>query len=62
MQARICTEADYLRAHLTVIAEETQATTPPFHNLKWRITSMLKRWISIQSDRASTFAHLRKLR
>jgi hypothetical protein len=62
MQARICTEADYLRAHLTVIAEETQSATPPFHNLKRRITSILKRWISIQSDRVSTFAHLRKLR
>ena len=49
-QARICTEADYLRAHLTVIAEETQGNTPAFHNLKRRITSILKRWIPIQAD------------
>jgi hypothetical protein len=62
MQARICTEADYLRAHLTVIEGESHGKAPALHDLKRRVTSILKRWIPIQSDRASTFAHLRKLR
>lgn len=45
-QLRICTEADYLQAHLTVIVGESRRRNPAFHNLKQRVTSILKKWIT----------------
>jgi len=43
---KICTEADYLQAHLTVIVGESRHWNPAFHNLKQRVTSILKKWIA----------------
>jgi hypothetical protein len=43
---RICTEADYLQAHLTVIVEESRCWNPAFHNLKQRVAWILKKWIA----------------
>ena len=45
MPSKICTEADYLRAHLTAIARESRSTNQTVHYFKRRITSVLKRWI-----------------
>jgi hypothetical protein len=43
---KICTEADYLQAHLTIIVGESRYWNPAFHNLKQRVTSILKKWIA----------------
>ena len=40
-QLIICTEADYLQAHLTVIVGESRRRNPVLHNLKQRVTSIL---------------------
>ena len=45
MQSKICTESDYLQAHLTVIERESRRRAPAFHNVKQRVTSLLKKWI-----------------
>ncbi len=45
-QLKICTEADYLQAHLTVILAESRRRNPAFHNLKKWLTSVLKKWIT----------------
>jgi hypothetical protein len=42
---KICTEADYLQAHLTFIAGESGRRNPAFHNLKKCLTSIMKKWI-----------------
>jgi hypothetical protein len=42
---KICTEADFLQAHLTFIAGESGCRNPAFHNLKKWLTSVLKKWI-----------------
>ena len=42
---RICTEADYLQAHLTVIEGESRRRNPALHNVKQWVTSILKKWI-----------------
>src|SRR5260370_7539934 len=42
---KICTETDYLQAHLTVIEGKSRARNPTLHNLKQRVTSVLKKWI-----------------
>jgi hypothetical protein len=49
MKLRICNEADYLQAHLTVIADESRRWNPAFYMLKKRITSLLKKWIGAAS-------------
>jgi len=41
---KICTEADYLQAHLTVIQGESRGRNPTLHNFKQRVRSVLKRW------------------
>jgi hypothetical protein len=46
MRLQICTEADYLRAHLTVIVEGSRSSNPAFRNLKQRVTSILKKWLA----------------
>jgi hypothetical protein len=43
---KICTEADYLQAHLTVIVRAPRHWNPALHKLKQRITSILKKWIA----------------
>jgi hypothetical protein len=46
MRSQIYTEADYLQAHLTVIVKASRRTYPAFHDLKLRMTSILKKWIA----------------
>jgi len=45
MQLKICTETDYLQAHLTVLVEDFRRGNPAFHNLKQWAMSILKKWI-----------------
>jgi hypothetical protein len=53
MKLQICTEADYLQAHLTIIVEGSRRRNPAFRNLMQLITSILKKWIaSIREARA----------
>ena len=42
---RICTEADYLQAHLTVIEGESRGMNPIVRTVKQRAFSMLEKWI-----------------
>jgi hypothetical protein len=44
-QLKICTEADYLQAHLTVIEGESRDKNLSLHNVKQRVKSVLKKWI-----------------
>ncbi len=44
MNLRILTEADYLRAHITVIAAERRGRKPSFHNLKHLVNRILKKY------------------
>jgi hypothetical protein len=44
---KICTEADYLQAHLTFIAGESGRRNPVFRNLKKWLRSVLKKWITL---------------
>ncbi len=46
MRSQIYTEADYLEAHLTTIVKASRRTYPAFHDLKLRMTSILKKWIA----------------
>ncbi len=46
MKLQICTEADYLQAHLTVLARGSRGRNPAFLNLKQLVTSVLKKWIT----------------
>jgi len=41
---KICTEADYLQAHLTFIVRESRHWNPALRSLKQRVTSILKKW------------------
>ncbi len=43
---KICNEADYLQAHLTAIVGESRHWNPAFHNLKQRVTWILKKWMT----------------
>ena len=40
---KIFTEAEYLLAHLTVIEGESRRRAAAFHNVKQRVTSVLKK-------------------
>ena len=42
---RICTEADYLKAHLTIIEGKSRGRNLNLYDLKQRATSVLKKWI-----------------
>jgi len=42
----ICNESDYLQAHLTFIASKPASGNPVRHELKQRVTSMLKKWFA----------------
>jgi hypothetical protein len=50
MKLQICTEADYLRAHLTVIVEGARRRNSTFRNLMQLATSMLKKWAAAAFD------------
>jgi hypothetical protein len=41
----ICNEADYLQAHLTFIVSKRRPGNPVFHDIKERVTSLLKKGI-----------------
>jgi len=45
----ICNESDYLRAHLTFIAGKPAPGNPVLHELKQRVTSILKKWFARRS-------------
>lgn len=45
MKLKICTETDYLQAHLTAIEGESRRRNPTWHNLKQRVTSVMKKWL-----------------
>lgn len=50
MKLQICTEADYLQAHITVLAaEESRRRNPARRSLKQLVTSILKKWIAAAS-------------
>jgi hypothetical protein len=42
---KICTEEDYLQAHVTVIEREFRGRNRTLHNVRQRVTSVLKEWI-----------------
>ena len=42
---KICSEADYLQAHLTIIQEKSRATHATLPIFLRRATSQLKKWI-----------------
>ncbi|HEV2732403.1 MAG TPA: hypothetical protein VGV15_20420 [Terriglobales bacterium] len=42
---KICTEADYLHAHLTVIERTSRITNPTLLTVKQQAMSMLGKWI-----------------
>jgi hypothetical protein len=46
MRLQIGTEADYLRAHLTVIVAGSRGRNSALRNLKERVTSILKKWLA----------------
>jgi hypothetical protein len=59
----ICNEADYLQAHVTAIVSVPRRGHPVFHDLSWRITSLLKKWIMVaNADLKSRSIHLRGIR
>ncbi len=46
MKLQICTEADYLQAHLTVIVGRSRERNLAFRNLKQRVAMLFKKWIT----------------
>jgi hypothetical protein len=59
----ICNEADYLQAHLTFIVSKPSQGNPVFHDLKERVTSLLKKWIMVaNADLRARSIHLREIR
>ena len=42
---KICTDADYLQAHLTVIEGKTRGRNATIHGVKQRVASILKHLI-----------------
>jgi hypothetical protein len=62
-QLKICNEADYLQAHLTFIVSKPRPGNPVLHDLKQRVTSMLKKWITAaNADLTSRSIHPRVVR
>jgi hypothetical protein len=62
-QLKICNEGDYLQAHLTFIVSKRHPGNAVFHGFKQRVTSMLKKWITVaNADLTSLLTHLRGLR
>lgn len=61
-QLRICTEADYLQAHLTVIEAESRNRGPAWRILEQRVASVLKKWIlGATTNLTSSFNPPRKM-
>ncbi|HXL23440.1 MAG TPA: hypothetical protein VOA78_13290 [Candidatus Dormibacteraeota bacterium] len=54
---KICTDADYLQAHLTVIVGESRRRNPALHNIKQRVTSLLKKWLAAPSADLTARSH-----
>jgi hypothetical protein len=42
---KICTETDYLQAHLTLIEGEFRTRNRSLRKLRQRVTSVLKKWL-----------------
>jgi hypothetical protein len=42
---KICTEADYLQAHITVLGQGPRADAPVLDRVRERVTSVMKKWI-----------------
>lgn len=42
---KICTEADYLQAHLTIIQGKSRATSPPLQIVLQRVAARVREWI-----------------
>ena len=62
-QLKICSEADYLQAHLTFIVSKPRPVNPVFHDFKERVASLLKKWITAaNADLTSASMRLRGLR
>jgi hypothetical protein len=53
-QLKICTEADYLQAHLTVIVAESRDRNLALDNLKQKVTSIMMKWITVVSPVTSS--------
>ena len=59
----ICTEVDYLQAHLTVIEGKSRGSSLTLHNAKQRVTSVLKKWIlAVNDDLPAQSNSLRRFR
>jgi len=50
MRLQICTEADYLRAHLTVIVQGSGGRNPALRDLKRRVRFILKKLLAGTQD------------
>ena len=60
---KICTEADYLQAHVTVIGGETGDRSPALRILKQHLTSVVKKWMfEATANLTSPFNPLLRLR
>jgi hypothetical protein len=53
MKLQICTEADYLQAHLTAVVGAPRRRNPAFRDLMQLVTSVLKKWIAAAMDARS---------
>jgi hypothetical protein len=42
---KICTEADYLQAHITELGQAPRAGAPVLDRMKERVASVLKKWM-----------------
>lgn len=62
-QLKICTEEDYLQAHLTVIETESRDRGPAWRILEQRLASVLKKWMfGATTNLTSSFNPLLSLR
>jgi hypothetical protein len=46
-QFKICNEADYLRAHMTVIERRPAEAGATLHTVKEQVASTVKKWVSM---------------
>ena len=61
-QLKICTEADYLQAHLTVIEAESRDRGPGWRTLEQRVAPVLKKWMFGTTTNLTSFNRLLSLR
>jgi hypothetical protein len=46
-QFKICNDADYLRAHMTVIERRPAEAGATLHTVKEQVASTVKKWVSM---------------